>query len=31
MWTYKSWAEWLDAKDWHALKHDHSLPPTERV
>lgn len=27
LWTYRSWAEWMDAKDWPALKRDHSPIP----
>jgi 3-phenylpropionate/trans-cinnamate dioxygenase alpha subunit len=25
-WTYRSWAEWMDAEDWPSLKADHSRP-----
>jgi len=31
LWTYKSWAEWMDAEDWPALKRDHSLAPTGKI
>lgn len=27
LWTYRSWAEWMAAEDWPALKRDHSPVP----
>ncbi len=30
-WTYKCWAEWLQAKDWDELKNSRSPSPTGRI
>ncbi len=30
-WLYKSWTEWLAAKDWADLKANHSAPPKGKV
>ena len=26
LWTYRSWAEWMAAEDWDALRSNHSIP-----
>lgn len=31
LWTYKSWAEWMDAESWADLKAHHSPAPTGRI
>jgi phenylpropionate dioxygenase-like ring-hydroxylating dioxygenase large terminal subunit len=31
LWAWRSWAEWMEAADWNALKRDHSPPPTDSV
>lgn len=31
LWTYKAWAEWMDAEDWAALKRDHAPAPTGKI
>ncbi len=31
LWAWQSWAEWMEAADWHALKRDRSPPPTDSV
>ncbi|WP_091737675.1 aromatic ring-hydroxylating oxygenase subunit alpha [Phenylobacterium immobile] len=27
LWTYRAWAEWMDAESWAALKENHSVRP----
>jgi 3-phenylpropionate/trans-cinnamate dioxygenase alpha subunit len=27
LWTYRSWADWMDAESWAALKQNHTVPP----
>jgi phenylpropionate dioxygenase-like ring-hydroxylating dioxygenase large terminal subunit len=27
LWTYRAWADWMDAESWAALKRDHAMPP----
>ena len=29
LWTYRSWADWMDADNWAALKQQRTSPPTE--
>jgi phenylpropionate dioxygenase-like ring-hydroxylating dioxygenase large terminal subunit len=31
LWVWRSWAEWMEAADWDALKRNHSSPPTDSV
>ncbi len=31
LWTYRAWAEWMDAEDWGALKQQRSPVPSEAV
>jgi phenylpropionate dioxygenase-like ring-hydroxylating dioxygenase large terminal subunit len=31
LWTYRAWAEWMDAENWAALKQHRSPTPTETV
>jgi phenylpropionate dioxygenase-like ring-hydroxylating dioxygenase large terminal subunit len=31
LWTWRAWAEWMDAESWPALKRDHTPTPTEAV
>ena len=31
LWTYRAWAEWMDAESWDALKQHRSPVPTEAV
>lgn len=26
LWTYRAWADWMDAKDWSALQRHHAMP-----
>ncbi|MGQ4619391.1 Rieske 2Fe-2S domain-containing protein [Nocardia sp. R7R-8] len=30
-WYHRSWAEWMDADDWEALKRDHTRPGPETI
>jgi phenylpropionate dioxygenase-like ring-hydroxylating dioxygenase large terminal subunit len=30
-WTYQAWSDWMMAKDWQALKTNHTAPPTDVV
>lgn len=31
LWTYRAWAEWMDAEDWPALKRNHSPVPEGKI
>jgi phenylpropionate dioxygenase-like ring-hydroxylating dioxygenase large terminal subunit len=31
LWTYRAWAEWMDAENWAALKRDRTSAPTVTV
>ncbi len=31
LWTYKAWAEWMDADSWDELKQNHTPAPTGRI
>ena len=31
LWTYKAWAEWMDAADWAELRANHSPAPTGSI
>jgi phenylpropionate dioxygenase-like ring-hydroxylating dioxygenase large terminal subunit len=31
LWAWRSWAEWMEAADWQALKRDRTPPPTGSV
>ncbi len=31
LWLWKSWADWMEAPDWAALKRNHTMPPMETV
>jgi 3-phenylpropionate/trans-cinnamate dioxygenase alpha subunit len=30
-WTYQAWSDWMMAKDWQALRTNHTAPPTDVV
>ena len=29
LWTYRAWAEWMDAESWAALRQNHSRAPAD--
>ena len=29
LWTYRAWADWMDAESWPALRASHTMPPAE--
>ena len=31
LWTWRSWADWMDAESWDALRQTHTRTPTETV
>jgi phenylpropionate dioxygenase-like ring-hydroxylating dioxygenase large terminal subunit len=31
LWAWQSWAEWMEAADWNALRRNHSPPPADSV
>jgi hypothetical protein len=31
LWTYRAWAQWMDADNWASLKAHHLTTPTEAV
>ena len=31
LWIWQSWADWMEAEDWQALRRDHSRPPADAI